>query len=204
MRSFKAFVIAAVAAPLLGGLGAPVAHAQAPPKEPSPFRLYIGAFFPTNSDTKERVGSTQFSWGASYDLPSKKPGPGTAAIFFDGMWANGDTYNGTIYTNREITFHYLGIGPEYRFYPGSSKDQMMVEPDKSRFYLGGGAGIYFLSARITDHTGYYVSDIDNEVRFGGKVFLGFDIGKSFLIEGDYTWPGITEAQGWNARFGFRF
>src|SRR4051794_18350926 len=116
MRSHKAFAAAVAALALLGVFGSSVAQAQTE-EHLKPFRLYLGAFFPSDGDTSDRIGGTQFSWGASYDFPNKKPSPGTAAIYFDGMWASDDLYHSPLNGNQEIKFHYLGIGPEYRFYP---------------------------------------------------------------------------------------
>jgi outer membrane protein with beta-barrel domain len=193
MRALKAFAALAVMC-VIGPVAAPPACAQ---EAPHPFRLYLGAFFPTKSETKDRVGDVVFSWGLSYDVQMKKPMPVTPFVYFDGVWASTDDY-----LNRSITFHYLGIGPGARYYFGQKGAG--APPQKSRFYVGGGFGIYFTSAQITDNNGFYVSTVDNDVKFGGKLLAGVEFGKSFLVEGDYTWPGASAANGWDLRVGFRF
>ena len=193
MRVLRTVVTAAVLA-AVGACCAPAARAQ---EQPKPIRLYLGAYFPSNSDTADAIGDVQFSWGLSYDIPQKKPLPAMIAVYFDGVWASSDSIGGL-----DVDFHYLGIGPMARYYLGQ-KGQSDT-PKKSRFYVGGGFGIYFITAQIVDNAGFYVSTIDNDVKFGGKLVAGMEFGKSLLVEGDYTWPGASKGNGFNLRAGFRF
>jgi hypothetical protein len=191
-RSFVALAALAVTSTIW----APAALAQ--DERPRPARLFLGGYFPSDGDTKDAIGSTEFSWGASFDLPKKKPSPATYAIYFDGVWADADDSFGL-----EVDFHYLGIGPLARYYPGAKKEASGT-PQKSRFYLGGGFGLYFITAQIVDNDGFYVDTLDNDVKLGGKLFAGVELGSALILEGDYTWPGASAGEGWNARVGFRF
>ena len=193
MHALRTVVAAAVLA-AVGAFWAPAARAQ---EQPKPIRLYLGAFFPTNSDTKDAIGDTEFSWGLSYDIPQKKPLPAVIAVYFDGVWASGDSIGGL-----DVDFHYLGIGPMARYYLGKKGEADAAQ--KSRFYVGGGFGMYWITAQIVDNAGFYVSTLDNDIKFGGKLVGGLEFGKSFLVEGDYTWPGSSKGNGWNFRAGFRF
>jgi hypothetical protein len=193
MRALRTVVTVAVLA-AVGACCAPAARAQ---EQEKPFRLFLGGYFPTNSDTKDVIGDTEFSWGMSYDVPSKKPMPAKIAVYFDGVWANADSVGGL-----DVDFHYLGIGPMARYYLGQKGGG--DAPQKSRFYLGGGFGIYWITAQIVDNAGFYVSTLDNDIKLGGKLLGGVEFGKSFLVEGDYTWPGSSKGNGWNLRAGFRF
>src|SRR5207248_1472486 len=98
MRSLNAFAALTVLAAVTAA-GATPAHAQT--AEPKPFRLYLGAMFPSKSETSDRVGTAVFSWGLSYDVPLKKPMAAKPFIYFDGVWASTDDY-----LNRSISFHY--------------------------------------------------------------------------------------------------
>jgi len=193
MRAFATCTAVAALAAVAASC-APAAHAQA--AEPKPFRLYLGGFFPSKSETKDRVGDVVFSWGLSYDLHMNKPLPATPFVYFDGVWASADDY-----LNRSITFHYLGIGPGLRYYLGQKKGEA---PKPNRFYVGGGIGGYFISTHITDSNGFYISTVDNDFKFGGKLLAGYEFSKALLFEGDYTWPGSSAGNGWTARLGFRF
>jgi hypothetical protein len=186
-------MMAVAALVAVSALFAPPARAQ---EEPKPIRLFLGAFFPSDSDTADAVGSTEFSWGLSYDLPQKKPSPATLAVYFDGVWADSSEVG-----DLAVRFHYLGIGPEARYYPAKKKQG--GEAKANQFYLGGGFGFYYITAQIVDD-GFYVENIDNDFKFGGKLLAGMDFGKSLCLEGDYTWPGTSAGQGWNLRLGFRF
>src|SRR5262245_45702250 len=112
--SISRSIVALAALAVAVAIGAPAALAQ--DDKPRPGRLVIGRYFPTDSDTKDAVGSTEFSWGASFDLPKKKPSPSTIAVYFDGVWADADERLGL-----DVEFHYLGIGPAIRFYPGAKE-----------------------------------------------------------------------------------
>jgi hypothetical protein len=102
-----------VIAAVLGAVGACCAPAARAQEQEKPIRLFLGAYFPTNSDTKDVIGDTEFSWGLSYDNPQKQPLPAKIAVYFDGVWANSDEVGGL-----EIDFHYFGIGPLARYYLG--------------------------------------------------------------------------------------
>jgi outer membrane protein with beta-barrel domain len=193
MRVLRTVVTAAVLA-AVGACCAPAARAQ---EQPKPIRLYLGAYFPSNSDTQDAIGDVQFSWGLSYDIPQKKPLPAVIAVYFDGVWASSDEFRGL-----DVDFHYLGIGPMARYYVGKKGEAETQQ--KSRFYVGGGFGIYWITAQVVDNAGFYVSTIDNDIKFGGKLLAGVEFGKSFLVEGDYTWPGASKGNGFNVRAGFRF
>jgi hypothetical protein len=194
MRVRRALVAVAALAAVAASCP-PSARAQG--DQLKPIRLYLGAFFPSKSETSDRIGSAVFSWGLSYDIPQKKPSPVKLAVYFDGVWASSDEF-----LNRRIRFHYFAFGPEARYYLGQKGES--GTPQKSRFYVGGGFGLYIITAQITDGSGFFISTLDNDLKLGGKLLAGVEFGKSFLVEGDYTWPGSSAANGWNARVGFRF
>jgi hypothetical protein len=193
MQALRTVVTAAAVAAVVA-FCAPAAHAQ---QQEKPIRLLLGAYFPNDSDTKDSIGDTEFSWGLSYDVPMKKPMPAKLAVYFDGVWASADERGGL-----DVDFHYLGMGPMARYYLGEKGQS--GPPKSTRFYLGGGFGIYWITAQIVDNQGFYVSTLDNDIKFGGKLLAGVDLGKSFLVEGDFTWPGTSKGNGWQLRAGFRF
>jgi hypothetical protein len=178
----------------IGACCAPRAHAQ---EEPQLFRLYLGAYFPAKSQAADVFGSAIFSWGMTFDVPPKKPSPVVPTIYFDGVWAFTDEFR-----DLEVSFHYLALGPAVRYYLGEKEPG--AEPKKSRFYVGGGLGAYYLSTQLVDDDGFYIETIDNDFKFGGKLMAGVDFGKSLVLEGAYVWPGASDAQGWDLRVGFRF
>jgi hypothetical protein len=57
--------------------------------------------------------------------------------------------------------------------------------------------VYYITAQTVDDQGFYVSTLDNDFKFGGKLLAGVEFGKSLLLDGDYTWPGSSTGNGWN-------
>jgi hypothetical protein len=194
MRVRRAFVAVAALAAVAASCP-PSARAQG--QELKPIRIYLGAFFPSKSETSDRVGSAVFSWGLSYDLPQKKPSPLKLAVYFDGVWASSDEF-----MNKKIRFHWFAFGPQARYYLGQKGESGATK--KNRFYVGGGFGLYIVSTAITDEDGFYIDNLDNDLKLGGKLLAGVEFGKSLVLEGDYTWPGTSVGNGFEARVGFRF
>ncbi|MDX1932801.1 MAG: outer membrane beta-barrel protein [Capsulimonadales bacterium] len=149
-----------------------------------PWRVKLGAFFPTNGDLTDVFGKTFFSYGASYDFgKTTAVNPIVYSGYFDGTTRSR--------SGARITYYSLGAQGRYYFNP-------VVDP--VRTYAGGGLGIYLLNS-----TGS--GDTDNDFRLGGKLLGGLEFNNGFFAEADYTLIGSvrgTTPNGFNVALGYRF
>jgi len=151
-----------------------------------PFRIKLGAFFPTDGDAKDALGDAFFSYGVSYDIfKTKATNPLIVSAYLDG-------YNASKSGNR---INMISIGPAARYYFNP------VVEAPTRFYAGAGLGAYFLNLKADN------GDSENKTKFGGKVFGGLEFGPGFFGEVDYTW--ISEVEdfnpgGFDVQIGYRF
>jgi hypothetical protein len=191
--SFKTLLAGALVAGISTGL-ATTASAQTKAgttadetvKVLKPFRIKVGAFFPTDGDAKDALGSTFISYGVSYDfLKTQAANPLIISAYVDG-------YNKSKSGNR---LNSIGVGPELRYY----FNPVVATP--TRFYAGAGIGAYFLNAKADN------GDSENKTKFGGKVFGGLEFGPGFFGEVDYTFISKVEdfnPSGIDLQVGYRF
>jgi hypothetical protein len=184
----------AVAAVIGLGMGLTAsAHAQATAsstptgKLQKPWRLKIGAFFPTDGDVKDSLGNTFFSYGVSYDfVKTQVETPITLGVYVDGATKSKD--GGRL--------SYVGLGPSARYF-----FTPVVAP--VRFYGGAGLGPYFVTVKA--------GDSKNKTAFGGKLLAGVESNQGIFGELDYTFISSVSVggddvkpSGFNLSVGYRF
>jgi opacity protein-like surface antigen len=180
------------------------AHAQAAKatsnvptsKVEKPWRIKIGAFFPTDGDVKDAIGSTFLSYGVSYDFfKTNVANPITVGAYIDGATNSKKNFGVT----DRLT--YWGIGPVGRYY-------FTPVTSPVRIYGGAGVGAYFIDLKSSVSVdGVTYSASDNKDRFGGKLLAGVESGQGLFGELDYTFISKiedTNPGGWNLGVGYRF
>ncbi|HRF58996.1 MAG TPA: hypothetical protein PLH94_03660 [Fimbriimonadaceae bacterium] len=181
--NMKALLLAGVA---LGVAGSAVAADDQ--KLEKPFRLSVGAFFPSDREIRDITDNVHFAFGLSYDFWRRKSGQAgndwAAALYFDGTFRDKDD-------NRLTN---LGFGLNARVYLGEAQE------NAARFYLGAGLGGYSVHWRVAGLS-------ESKFVFGGKGFLGVETPSGFFAELNYTWIDNVEGEnpgGFMAMIGFRF
>jgi len=151
-----------------------------------PFRIKLGAFFPSDGDARDALGDVWFSYGVSYDVfKTKATNPLIVSAYLDG-------YNKSKSGNR---INMVSIGPAVRYYFNP------VVEAPTRFYGGAGLGAYFLNLKASD------GESENKTKFGGKIFGGLEFGPGFFGEIDYTFISKIEdfnPGGFDLQIGYRF
>lgn len=190
MNSVKRMV-AALAVAGLGGVLANSAHAQTPTNRvQKPFRIQLGAYFPTDSNVKDAVGSTMFQYGLSYDFAkTQATNPVTFNAYIDGALRTGDETIGGQNFDTEFTLTGFGVGLRSYFTPATAG---------TRLYGGAGIGAY--SARVKasrTENNVTVSASESSTKFGGKLLVGGEINQGFLAELSYTFVDKVSLGGEN-------
>ncbi|MGC4046866.1 MAG: hypothetical protein QM758_23980 [Armatimonas sp.] len=147
-----------------------------------PFRISVGAFMPSKAALKNVSGKTWTSFGVSYDLgKTKSDKPWIYSVYGDFTGKKGQLENGSRVSN-----DMYGIGVSGRY--------MFSSPDApSTAYAGVGVGAYRLKSG---------SSTQNKVGF--KVSGGYEWKNGLFGEVSAVQPGIKNANGVEARIGFRF
>jgi hypothetical protein len=150
-----------------------------------PFRIKLGAFFPTDGDVRDSLGDVFFSYGVSYDfLKTKTANPVIIGAYLDG-------YNKS---KSGARINSIGIGPSLRYYFNP------VVANPTRVYAGAGIGPYFINTKGNGNS-------ENDTKLGGKVYGGVEFGPGFFGEVDYTLIGESHGvnpSGFNLSVGYRF
>lgn len=120
------------------------------------FNIKLGVFMPSNGDVKDTLGSTWFAIQGAYSLTKTA----TEESFVELGWTGNkkDDVKGHIVP---LTYTYEIKSP-------------------SKFYYGGGAGIYF--AKVEDDF-----DSESKTQFGLHALAGYDITDTIGAELRYTW-----------------
>jgi hypothetical protein len=181
------------------------ASAQATAPRRPPIRLKITAVFPTDGNTKDFLGSTLLGGGFSYDFVDLtnvvyKEAPKVAFMYVD---ITGTTRSRN---NLRLEARYTGFGAGVRYYPASKKAMEAGQSlERGGLYFGVGLGAYFLTYyQKNEVLNTEIFTTRNNVRFGGKLFLGMDVGERIFVEGDFSMPGERHLQTLNASVGLRF
>jgi hypothetical protein len=144
-----------------------------------PFRAQVGVYIPSDKDVRDALDDYWLNLGLSYDLKRSSNG--------NAMMAYGVYLDSAFREKNGNRVNAYGIGAFARW-------------ETSQFYYGLGAGIYF-----ADYDFPSLTETDN--RFGGKAFVGFNVGQSSFFEVGYNWIGKkndVDPSGWSATFGFKF
>ena len=119
--------------------------------------LRLGAYFPGSSGAKFFGGETQLTAGLDYRLSSNRGSyPSATDAYFDYM--GGSKNSGYVHSG--------GIGLDVRGMTGTA-------------FYGAGLGLYNTSVRFADGVS------GNRTGPGGKIFAGFDLGRSTSLQLDY-------------------
>ncbi|MHB8637780.1 MAG: hypothetical protein ACYC96_15050 [Fimbriimonadaceae bacterium] len=176
-----------IALAALGILGASATSSAQSTTVSQPIRAQIGGFFPTDSAVTRTLRKTALFGGVSYDFytmgGSKGTTPAYAGAYVDASYNSG----GGLHLTQ------VGVGVEARAYASTSS--------YGQFYYGAGLGAYFINANGA------IGTSSNNTRFGGKVFVGFDLTQGFFLEGGYTYIGSVSGvnpSGFEAAVGYKF
>lgn len=172
--------------------------------------MKLGAFFPSNSDLKDAVGSTFFSAGTEYAFPSKTnvsalvplayldyAGRSKSRSVNDGQ---GNSVSATLTTST------VGLGGGVRYYLGAP-GAGTTSP-----YLGAGLGVYFdhikADANVSSggQSGSGSSSL-NKTQLGFRLNAGVEFQQKYLVEINYTNAGSVEGtriDGFGLQAGVRF
>lgn len=123
--------------------------------------IWIGVFEYDRLLKLDRVYN--LSYGASVDLLDLQPSQTKIGLYAEGGG----------HLNQDKPFAYWGVGVQLRQYLGAPTNTW-------RPYAGIGGGYY--DFEINDFDKLHVGFFDHHSQFGGRVFLGTDIGPNFFIE----------------------
>lgn len=196
----------------------PVSPAPAPPpvspapEAPAqkPTTLKLGAFFPSNGDLKNAVGSTFFSVGAEYAFPSKANASALvplAYLDYAGRSKSRSVNDGQGNSvSATLTASTIGIGGGVRYYLGTPGT------GSTSPYLGAGLGVYFdhlkADANVSSggQSGSGSSSL-NKTQLGFRLNAGVEFQQKYLVEINYTNAGSVEGtriDGFGLQAGVRF
>lgn len=171
------------------------AIAQASSADQHPFRVDVGAIWPSSSTLTDTTSRSALFGGLSYDFYSSGMGmnngesPNYASVYSDAYYTSGNGLHLTA----------VGIGLEDRMYFSNGTTTMSSSSTAGGIYAGVGAGVYFLNSNFTTSS--------NNTRGGGKVFLGYEMSSGVFGEVGYDFIGSvdgTTLSGFHAVIGFRF
>jgi hypothetical protein len=195
-------------------LCAPLAMGQGMDAEiEKPSRFSVGAVFPGDSDLTDRTGDIHYSLGYAYDFfQSERDMNGN-------FWQGGGYFDFTYGEDDDNELITLGLGAQGRYYFGD-------EGGPVAGYAGAGLGVYWVDYKyagppviedgggdgIVEDGGDQLTQLagpveDDEIKLGGKLFVGLETPSGFFAQADYTIIGEvvdTAPGGFGLRVGLRF
>lgn len=186
---------------------APAVDETAPPK---PLTIKLGAFFPSNGNLKDLVGSTFFSAGAEYAFLNKQnPASLVPLVYVDyaGRGKNRSIDDGQGNSvSLDLTASTVGVGGGVRYYIGAPGTGSVTP------YVGAGVGVYFNRIKVATAVSSggqsgSASDSLNKTQVGFRLNAGIEFQKMYLLEANYTNAGSVEGtriDGFGIQAGVRF
>ena len=153
-----------------------------------PWRIQVGAFFPSDAALRSFAGTTHFAIGGSYDTKQSNLMDNTLyqGFYGDATFGNKSGGHSSVY----------GGGYQVRLgFGGPGKPlNTTVYP-----YIGGGLGIYGIDDNILGTS--------TSFRLGGKLFAGVESTSGIYLQGAYSLVGSAhhyQPSGFTVTLGLRF
>ena len=199
----KALRTTGLMAVLCGGMMmslTPVAHAQDDEGDeevlaPRPTRVRLVGSYLTSGSVSSFLGKPILGFGASYDFKEIPAGlPIHLAATLDYL-SKSRTKTDASRRSTKVEASYFGVGVSGRVY-------FLPEDAKLNFYAGGGFALNF--PRYIVHVNGTETSADNNVALGFHLFSGMEFDRSFFGEFEYSAPGKSQINAFNAAIGYRF
>lgn len=153
-----------------------------------PWRIHVGAFFPTDASLKALAGNSHFAVGGSYDFRETTY---VGNVLFHSFYADGTFGNKS---GGRSSVYGGGYQLRYAFGTPGKPLNTTVYP-----YVGGGLGLYLVDDNV--------ASTSTSFRLGGKLLAGLETPQGWFLEAVYSLVGSThgyQPSGFTAAIGYRF